>query len=153
MLLSIIKVVLMLDKIDLRINELRKQNTGKDEIKILNLLKAELINNSKAKKPQENLKIVQAFKKTLLKSAQTYAENNLLEQVEELKLEAFYVSQFLPKELSEDEVVQHVTDLFHSGHFYNMQIGVIIGKIRGILKDKTSNGKLIADTVKNLYKE
>lgn len=140
--------ITLLDNVNKILLELRKTGST-SEAKCLTLLKSELINNSKAKKQQDQLKVVQAFHKTLLKAAQTYEDSGADTHAEQFRLEAGFVEQFLPKQMSNDEVVIFIETCFlvHL-NYENLTMGQIIGKIKKAIGDKTSNGQLIAQEVK-----
>lgn len=143
----------ILDQINKRLDDLKKESDGVYEKKALILLKSDLINNTKAKKPQSELKIAQAYHKSLLKTADVYAQNGAKAHEEQFKKEAKYIEKLLPKQMSDDEVVKFIDTCFKVHDYEGLKMGEIIGKIKKGLGDSSSNGKLIAQEVKKHLNE
>lgn len=117
----------------------------------LKLLKAEFLNNSKSKKPLEDVKVLTSYVKKLQKSIDTYLETG--HHPKGIAFELGVVSEFLPPQMSDEEVKKFVKSCFNVHlHYENLSVGEIIGKIKKAIGDQTSNTKLIADEVKK-FKE
>lgn len=147
--LKVDKPLTLLEQINNRLNTIKKSEEREVyEIKALTLLKSELINNTKAKKPQDELKLTQGYHKSLLKTAEVYRTNGALAHERQFLNEAGFVAQFLPKQMTDDEVVNFISMAFKIHDYEGLGMGEIIGKIKNGIGDKTSNGKLIASEVK-----
>jgi len=142
----------ILEQVNKKINEIRK-TSDPFRVKALIMFKADLIDNTKAKKPQNELKVALAHHKSILKTIQVYRDNNCHAHADQFTKDASYVAEFLPKQMSDEEVVSFIEQCFNVHIEYeNLTMGEIIGKIKKAIGDNTSNGKLIAQEVKRNMK-
>lgn len=124
-----------------------KKGGNKPRANALVLLKSELLNNEKDKKPKDELVVAKSYKKKLEKSLDLYKNTD---QYFELKNEIVFIEEALPEEMSDEEVVKMIDLCFKTHDYEGLHMGQIISKLRGALN--TSNGKLIAEEVKKRIK-
>ena len=136
-----IKEITLLEKIN---NDIKNYTKEKNTIRanVLKLVKAELLNNEKAKKPIDELKVVSSYHKKLKKSVEFFQGTIAEDLVNEIKV----IEEFLPKEMSDSELVNFIGMCFKVHEYENLTIGEIIGKIKKA--SGSSNSKLIASEVK-----
>lgn len=84
-----------------------KKSGNKDRANALILLKSELLNNQKVEKPKDELQIVTAYAKKLEKSLELYSGESLAK----LEIEVSIIKEFMPKELSEEEIRKGIEKL------------------------------------------
>lgn len=133
----------MLAKINEAILVARKAR-DKFKVKVLSTLKAELINNSKAKKPLQDMRAVSGYAKKLEKAAQAFAKTD---RYEDLLNEIMVIKEFLPKPMAPERIKEKVKELFvDSIGPYNK------GEMIKTLKDSLGpeNGKYIVQYVNEM---
>ena len=108
----------------------------------LKLLKSELLNNQKSKKPINDLKVLKSYHKKLKKSLDFF--EGVVAQ--DLNAEISILEEYLPKEMSDTELVEFINTCFNVHlNYENLTSGEIIGKIKKA--SGSSNGKLIMSEV------
>jgi len=110
---------------------------------VLKLVKSELLNNEKAKKPISELKVVSGYHKKLKKSLEFFKGDLATDLENEISI----IEEFLPKEMSDGELIKFIDTCFQVHiNYEDLTIGEIIGKIKKATG--SSNGQLIASEVK-----
>lgn len=128
----------MIEQISKQINESRK---AKDTFrtKVLSSIKTELLYNSKSNKPVEDIATIKSYKKKLVKGLQAYPEG---EQRSLLEKEIEIISEFLPKEASEETIrtvtksVLEKTDEMNKGKLIGLILKTLNGEVDGSLVAK-----------------
>lgn len=141
----------MLDKINKHIISLKKREDlcGAG---VLVLLKAELINNQKAKKPRPEMDVAQAFYKQLVKSKDLYMELNKSAMAKALCYQMVIVDAYLPKKMDPSAVRYKVEEYFkkNGGVIAKKDMGKVIGALKKALGNE--NAQRIAQCVKEHVK-
>lgn len=114
----------------------------KFKAKVLATLKSELINNSKAKKPQKEQQVVQTYAKKLEKAAHAFKSTD---KYEDLKKEIEIVQGLLPKMMAPELVLKEVESYFSTNPEANQ------GQAIKALKDQlgSQNGRYIVQYVQS----
>tara|TARA_Y100000996_G_C22161882_1_gene494937 strand:+ start:14 stop:466 length:453 start_codon:yes stop_codon:yes gene_type:complete len=98
---------------------------------------------------QESIKLLQRLVKQRKESASIFMQQGRKDLAEPEEAQAEIISSFLPKQLSEDEVDEIVTNIIFQTGAKGMKD---MGKVMGIATNKIggkAEGKLIAELVKN----
>jgi uncharacterized protein YqeY len=82
-----------------------KKSGRRERANALILLKSELLNNQKTEKPQDELQVTMSYAKKLEKALDMYSDENKLK---ELRQEISIIKEFLPKELTPEEIKEGV---------------------------------------------
>lgn len=131
----------MLESLNKKIIEAKKSG-DKFAAGVYNLVKAELLNNQKEAKPKQEMDVVKAYSKKMIKALAAYEGHA---HFEELQKEIDLVKTLLPAEISEEQI-QQVVNAYLSEHTDEKNIGKIIGYVKGELPD--ADGGLVAQVVK-----
>ena len=98
--------------------------------------------------PEAELKIIQKLVKQRKDSAQTYKENNRMELYEKEMVEAEVIEQYLPKQMSEEEIKNEVIAVIKQvGAEGPQDMGKVMGVITKKLAGKADN-KVVSQIVK-----
>lgn len=119
----------------------------KFKTKCLTTLKAELLNNSKSKKPKKDDEVVLNYLKTLQKSAEPIKNNDIYKNMyNNLMNEIEIVKEFTPNIMTDNEVKSIVNEYFRIADKSKVSIGIAIKN----LKDSygVQNSAIIAKYVK-----
>lgn len=84
---------------------LAKKSGQKERANSLVLLKSELLNNEKTEKPKEEIQVAISYAKKLEKALDLYEDEV---KISELKKEISVIKEFLPKELTSEEIKEGV---------------------------------------------
>jgi len=98
--------------------------------------------------PEKEIAIVQKLVKQRNDTAQVYIENNRPELAEKEKKEAEFISVYLPKQLSEEEITAEIEKIIADTGASSMKdMGKVMGIATKIMAGK-ADGKLISKIVK-----
>lgn len=126
-----------------KIKEAMKEK-NKPKLEALRYLKAMLLENKTAKKPKEEMDVIIAHHKKLRDSISMYPEGS--EQASKIIQEASFIEEFLPQQLSEEEVIQLIKEISSSLDKPNM--GGIMKELSPKIKGKF-DGKKASELVKS----
>lgn len=141
---------MIVDTLNQRIVEAMKV---KDEVKLstLKLLSAELHNyqiDHPKMTDEEEIVIVKKEAKKRKDAIEAYKKANLLDRVQREEAELKILAEFLPKEVSDDELQKMVDEaISETGAKDVKQMGMVIGKVMGKAKGNADGAK-IASLVK-----
>jgi uncharacterized protein YqeY len=136
----------MLDQINALIKEAMKAK-DKPRLGALRYLKSMLMENDTSTKPIEHQDVVIKHYKKLNDSLEMYKDN--AEKLAELNAEIAVVGEFMPKQLSQDEVVAMINDI-KSG-LDNPNMGAVMKELSPKIKGQF-DGKLASKLVMEALK-
>lgn len=132
----------MLDLVNKKIIDAKKSG-DKFTSNVFVLLKSELLNNEKSKKPIGELEVVEKYAKKLFKTLKMF-ENT--DRYEDLEKEYDLIKELLPKQMSEEETKKYVEEYLKQNP--SKEVGKTIGAIKKELKNV--DGAILAKVVKNV---
>jgi len=132
----------MLDLVNKKIIDAKKSG-DKFTSNVFVLLKSELLNNEKSKKPIGELEVVEKYAKKLFKTLKMF-ENT--DRYEDLEKEYNLIKELLPKQMSEEETKKYVEEYLKQNP--SKEVGKTIGAIKKELKNV--DGAILAKVVKNV---
>jgi uncharacterized protein YqeY len=132
----------MLDLVNKKIIDAKKSG-DKFTSNVFVLLKSELLNNEKSKKPIGELEVVEKYAKKLFKTLKMF-ENT--DRYEDLEKEYGLIKELLPKQMSEEETKKYVEEYLKQNP--SKEMGKTIGAIKKELKNV--DGAILAKVVKNV---
>lgn len=132
----------MLDLVNKKIIDAKKSG-DKFTSNVFVLLKSELLNNEKSKKPIGELEVVEKYAKKLFKTLKMF-ENT--DRYEDLEKEYDLIKELLPKQMSEEETKKYVKEYLKQNP--SKEVGKTIGAIKKELKNV--DGAILAKVVKNV---
>lgn len=132
----------MLDLVNKKIIDAKKSG-DKFTSNVFVLLKSELLNNEKSKKPIGELEVVEKYAKKLFKTLKMF-ENT--DRYEDLEKEYNLIKELLPKQMSEEETKKYVEEYLKQNP--SNEVGKTIGAIKKELKNV--DGAILAKVVKNV---
>lgn len=132
----------MLDLVNKKIIDAKKSG-DKFTSNVFVLLKSELLNNEKSKKPIGELEVVEKYAKKLFKTLKMF-ENT--DRYEDLEKEYDLIKELLPKQMSEEEAKKYVEEYLKQNP--SKEVGKTIGAIKKELKNV--DGAILAKVVKNV---
>tara|TARA_B100000131_G_scaffold294525_1_gene310703 strand:+ start:219 stop:659 length:441 start_codon:yes stop_codon:yes gene_type:complete len=119
---------------------------------ILEKIKKNEVDSQKDLDEGEIIKIISKYAKQLRDSISQFKAGNRLDLVEKESKELKIVEEFLPQQLSKDEIDQIVQDVIKELNAKNMSdMGMVMKKIMEITKG-TADGSMISASVKNYLK-
>lgn len=119
----------------------------------LRAIKSAILNAKTASNQQQfdedtELKILQRLVKQRLDSMQIYQGQNRPDLAEEEEFQAAIIAEFLPKQLSEEEVEAHIDDIIQRTGVQSLKdMGKVMGLASAEMAGKTNN-KIISVIVK-----
>ena len=134
-----------------QVNEAIKTNmkAGKPSVvSALRSLKAELESNHKAKKPQQELEVVVAYKNKLSKALDAYVGK--FDKQKEIQFEINIVQEYLPKQMSDasvDALIQEAIEALGE----NKNMGAVMKAVAPLTKGKY-DGKRLSQRVQEALK-
>lgn len=136
----ILKERIMLERINQMILEARK---SKDKFRstALSMVKAELINNEKSKKPMKEMKIIQGYAKKLEKASHAFKKTD---KYEDLKKEIEIIRELIPKTMSRAEAKESVK-IYFKLYPSEKQPGSAIKFLKGVHGDH--NGQVLVPEI------
>ena len=115
-----------------------------DRLKVLRYLKSLLLENKTAKKPIEEMDVIIKHHKRLSDSLELYKSDQA--RLDEIKGEIKVVSEFMPKQLTEEDVVNIISKIKSS--LENPNMGSIMKELSPQIKGQF-DGKIASQLVKN----
>lgn len=134
----------MLETINQDIKEAMKSKE-KEKLQALRYLKSMLMENATSKKPDEEINVIIKYHKKLQDSLENFPESNPLRTQTEYEIRI--IEHYLPKQLSEDEVIQIIKKIQQD--LDNPNMGSIMKSLSEEIKGKF-NGKRASELVKEL---
>ncbi len=136
--------------------KLAMKESNKDRVlairNILEKIKKNEVDSQKDLDEGEIIKIISKYAKQLRDSISQFKAGNRLDLVEKESKELKIVEEFLPQQLSKDEIDQIVQDVIKELNAKNMSdMGMVMKKIMEITKG-TADGSMISASVKNYLK-
>jgi uncharacterized protein YqeY len=137
----------------LRENQLAaRKNQVKERLSVLQVVLSVLKNESIAKQKElsdeEVVEVLQKEVKKLNDAMQDFARGNRQDLVDQNKNEIAIISEFLPEQLSEEEVLQEVQKIvIEMGEVTSADFGKVMGLAMSKLKGKT-DGNIVSKSVK-----
>jgi len=132
----------MIDQLNQDIKEAMK-NKDKDKLQALRYLKSMLTENSTAKKPASELDVVVRHHKKIKEAIDSYPDGHPMKIAAEK--EVLVIEHYLPKQLSEDEVVSIIESIKSS--LDNPNMGAIMKELTPQIKGQF-DGKKASELVK-----
>jgi uncharacterized protein YqeY len=130
----------MLETVNEKVLSARKSG-DKFSTGVLQLVKAELLNNQKTDKPKDELEVVRSYAKKLGKSLEAYKG---MAQYDELAKELDLVKTLLPAEASEDEIRAKIKE--YLDHNSDRNMGMIMKAIKPFFP--SADGAVMSKLVK-----
>lgn len=120
------------------------------KVKSLTMLKSKLLDNSKAAKPKEELAIIRMYMKQVGESLYAYSKDSdkYSKEIEDAQAEIGYIKEYLPKELSEDEVLGIANEV-KKDLGSDVKFGVLMGMVMKKTKGQ-ADGKLVKRVVESI---
>ncbi len=130
--------------------ELKDAMKSRDKLKVsvLRMLLADIINVEKSGKEFKHIDIIRGYAKKLKKTIEEYERLQIKKEVDSCKEELRIVEEFLPKQLSDDELGRIVTELIESER--PTDIGSAMKIVMGKYKD-VADGKKVQALVKEIF--
>lgn len=147
---------MLLNAIDTKIHAALKEGNAK-RAESIRLIKAELLKQYKAGKPEnytdeKELKTLLKLKAQIEDSIEQYAKANREELAEKERFDLSVLSEFLPKEATEEEIVEAtnkaIDELGRKPTMSDMKI--IMARVKEAFP--TANGKIISEILKERVK-
>lgn len=141
------------EKIDSLISEaMMKGESEKKRFETLRLIKSNMLVLEKSGKEYTDaseMNMLLGMKKAIMQSITEFTEGNRLDLVENEKAGLEILSEFLPEEVSEDEIIAYVNTVIDSlDHTVSMKdMRDILAKTQA--KYSTADGKLVSGVVKS----
>jgi uncharacterized protein YqeY len=119
------------------------------KVKSLTMLKSKLLDNSKAAKPKEELAIIRMYMKQVGESLDAYSKDSdkYSKEIEDAQAEIGYIKEYLPKELSEDEVLGIANEV--KKELGDVKFGVLMGMVMKKVNGQ-ADGKLVKRVVESI---
>ena len=146
---------MIIDKIKNSLKVAMKNSKKQEVLAIRNILekiKKVEVDNQKELNEAEIIKIISKYAKQLRDSITQFKAGNRLDLVEKEEQELKIVEQFLPKQLSENEIDQIVQDVIKNLNAKSMaDMGRVMKEIMNITKG-AADGTMISASVRNYLK-
>jgi len=135
----------MMDQINSAIKEAMKAKES-EKLQALRFFKSKLIENKTAKKPQAEMDVLISHVKKLKDSAEVYPDGS--EERAKIIREASFLDPYMPKQLTEGEVVAMIEELVAGGatQMSDFMRG-LMPKIKGKFDGKRAN-QLVSEALK-----
>ena len=129
--------------------ELRSAMKSQDKLRmsVLRMLLADITNMEKSGKDFECADVVKGYAKKLGKTIEEYKRLNVQDRIDSCMAEMAIVEEFLPKQMSDDELEKVVTEIIESQK--PKDIGSAMKIVMGKYKD-VADGKKVQALVRNL---
>ena len=130
--------------------ELKDAMKFKDKLKVsvLRMLLADIINVEKSGKEFKHIDIIRGYAKKLKKAIEEYERLQIIKEVDSCKEELKIVEEFLPKQLSDEELLKLVTELIELEK--PADIGSAMKIVMGKYKD-VADGKKVQVLIKEIF--
>jgi hypothetical protein len=129
--------------------ELRSAMKSQDKLRmsVLRMLLADITNMEKSGKDFECADVVRGYAKKLGKTIEEYKRLNVQDRIDSCMAEMAIVDEFLPKQMSDDELEKVVTEIIESQK--PKDIGSAMKIVMGKYKE-VADGKKVQALVRNL---
>ena len=130
--------------------EIRNAMKSGDKLRVsvLRMLQADIINTEKSGKEFKQIDVIRGYSKKLKKTIEEYERLHLQDKVVSFNEELKIVEEFLPKQMSGEELEKVVTELIESEK--PKDIGSAMKIVMGKYKD-IADGKKVQALVKELF--
>ncbi len=120
----------------------------KRRVSVLRMVLADIINVEKSGKEFKQIDVVRGYAKKLKKAIEEYERLHLQDKIESYNEELKIVEEFLPKQMSDEELKKVVTELIESEKpgDMGMAIKIVMGKYKDI-----ADGKKVQALVKEIF--
>ncbi len=131
--------------------ELKNAMKSRDKIRtsVLRMLLAEITNMEKSGKEFECKDVVMGYAKKLKKTIEEYERLHIQDRVNACKSELTIVEEFLPKQMSDEELEKVVAEVVESEKLTSKDIGLAMKIIMSKYKDVV-DGKKVQALVRNI---
>ncbi len=129
-------------------NELKNAMKSQDKLRtsVLRMLLADIINMEKSGKNFEYTDVVKGYAKKLIKTIEEYERLRIQDRVNACKTELTIVEEFLPKQMSDEELEKVVAEIIESQKPRDVgsAMKIIMGKYKDVI-----DGKKVQTLVRN----
>lgn len=137
----------MKERITIEIKDAMRSG-DKLKVSVLRMLLADIINVEKSGKEFKHIDIVRGYAKKLKKTIEEYERLHIQDKIASCNEELKIVEEFLPKQMSDDELKKVVIELMESEK--PKDIGSAMKVVMGRYKD-VADGKKVQVLVKELF--
>ena len=124
------------------------RSRDKRRVSVLRMLLADIINVEKSGKDFEPIDVVRGYAKKLKKTMEEYERLKIQNEVDSCNEELKIVEEFMPKQMSDEELEKVVTELIESEK--PGDIGSTMKIVMGKYKD-VADGKKVQTLVKKIF--
>ncbi len=137
----------MKERISKEIKDAMKSG-NKLKVSVLRMLLADIINVEKSGKDFEHIDVISGYAKKLKKAIEEYERLQIQDKIISYNEELKIVEEFLPKQMSDEELEKAVTELIGSEKPKDIgsAMKIVMGKYKGI-----ADGKKVQSLVKKLF--
>ena len=130
--------------------EIRNAMKSGDKLRVsvLRMLQADIINTEKSGKEFKQIDVIRGYSKKLKKTIEEYERLHLQDKVVSFNEELKIVEEFLPKQMSDEELEKVVTEIIESEK--PGDIGSAMKVVMGKYKD-VADGKKVQALVKKIF--
>ncbi len=120
----------------------------KRRVSVLRMVLADIINVEKSGKEFKQIDVVRGYAKKLKKAIEEYERLHLQDKIESYNEELKIVEEFLPKQMSDEELKKVVTELLDSEKpgDMGMAMKLVMGKYKEV-----ADGKKVQALVKEIF--
>ncbi len=120
----------------------------KRRVSVLRMVLADIINVEKSGKEFKQIDVVRGYAKKLKKAIEEYERLHLQDKIESYNEELEIVEEFLPKQMSDEELKKVVTELLDSEkpEDMGMAMRLVMGKYKEV-----ADGKKVQALVKEIF--
>ncbi len=120
----------------------------KRRVSVLRMVLADIINVEKSGKEFKQIDVVRGYAKKLKKTIEEYERLHLQDKIESYNEELKIVEEFLPKQMSDEELKKVVTELLDSEKpgDMGMAMKLVMGKYKEVV-----DGKKVQALVKEIF--
>ena len=131
-------------------NELKDAMKSGDKLKtsVLRMILADIINVEKSGKDFKSIDVVRGYAKKLKKAMEEYERLQIQNEIDSCNAELKIVEEFLPKQMSDEELEKVVTEIIESEK--PGDIGSAMKVVMGKYKD-VADGKKVQALVKKIF--
>ncbi len=130
--------------------ELKDAMKSRDKLRVsvLRMLLADIINVEKSGKDFKHIDVIRGYAKKLKKTIEEYERLQIQKEVDSCREELEIVEEFLPRQMSDEELEMVVTELLESEKPGDMgtAMKIVMGKYKDI-----ADGKKVQALVKELF--
>jgi uncharacterized protein YqeY len=118
------------------------------KVSVLRMVLADIINVEKSGKDLKHIDVIRGYAKKLKKTIEEYERLHIQEKIMSCNEELKIVEEFLPKQMSDEELKKVVTELLDSEKPVDM--GMAMKLVMGKYKD-VADGKKVQALVKEIF--